>query len=151
MIFLFSKLQCSECFRYFKCQEKRAIFVPPNKCFPDERFSEVVRPNKKHSNDRGFEKEVDPTKMFGQVECPIIRGSVTPLNFFDVEELEQICGEFKGIQGHHNSCYLDATLFSMFTFTSVFDSLLFRPAGNAVSFWFSFLYRILNYTFFKGH
>lgn len=38
-----------------------------------------------------------------------------------------MCGKFKGIQGHHNSCYLDATLFAMFTFTSVFDSLLFRP------------------------
>jgi ubiquitin carboxyl-terminal hydrolase CYLD len=38
-----------------------------------------------------------------------------------------MCGKFKGIQGHHNSCYLDATLFAMFTFTRVFDSLLFRP------------------------
>lgn len=47
--------------------------------------------------------------------------------FVDLEDLESHCGRFKGIQGHHNSCYLDATLFSMFTFTSVFDSLLFRP------------------------
>lgn len=43
------------------------------------------------------------------------------------EDLDSHCGKFKGIQGHHNSCYLDATLFSIFTFTSVFDSLLFRP------------------------
>lgn len=42
------------------------------------------------------------------------------------DDLEQICGKFKGIQGHHNSCYLDATLFSMFSFTSVFDAVLFR-------------------------
>lgn len=31
-----------------------------------------------------------------------------------------------GIQGHHNSCYLDATLYSMFAFSSVFDTLLHR-------------------------
>lgn len=43
-------------------------------------------------------------------------------------ELEDIIGESKGIQGHNNSCYLDATLFSMFTFAQCFDSLLYRPA-----------------------
>ena len=39
----------------------------------------------------------------------------------------EVSGRNKGIQGHKNSCYLDATLFSMFCFTSVFDSLLYRP------------------------
>ena len=36
-------------------------------------------------------------------------------------------GRNKGIQGHHNSCYLDATLFSMFAFSQVFDTILHRP------------------------
>lgn len=36
-------------------------------------------------------------------------------------------GKKRGIQGHKNSCYLDATLFSMFAFTNVFDELLTRP------------------------
>lgn len=107
--------------------------MDPSNCFPDDRFNECVKPNKKNTNGRGYEREVDPTKMFGHVDCPIIKGSVIPLQFFDLEQLDAICGEFKGIQGHHNSCYLDATLFAMFTFTSVFDSLLFRPAGNEVS------------------
>lgn len=44
----------------------------------------------------------------------------------------KVCGKFKGIQGHYNSCYLDATLFAMFTFTYVFDTLLFRPPTNEV-------------------
>ena len=35
-------------------------------------------------------------------------------------------GTMHGIQGHHNSCYLDATLYSMFAFSSVFDTLLHR-------------------------
>lgn len=43
-------------------------------------------------------------------------------------ELTAICGQFRGIQGHHNSCYLDATLFSMFAFSRVFDAVLYRPA-----------------------
>lgn len=45
------------------------------------------------------------------------------------EDVEAVCGKFRGIQGHHNSCYLDVTLFAMFTYTAVFDSLLFRPKG----------------------
>merc|ERR1712029_191953 len=39
-------------------------------------------------------------------------------------------GRNKGIQGHQNSCYLDATLFAMFSFTSIFDCLLYRPANT---------------------
>jgi ubiquitin thioesterase CYLD len=35
-------------------------------------------------------------------------------------------GRQKGIQGHRNSCYLDATLFSMFSFSSVFDTVLLQ-------------------------
>lgn len=48
-------------------------------------------------------------------------------------DLEGVTGKFKGVQGHYNSCYLDATLFAMFTFTCVFDSLLFRPPDEDVS------------------
>ncbi|XP_055337442.1 ubiquitin carboxyl-terminal hydrolase CYLD-like [Paramacrobiotus metropolitanus] len=41
---------------------------------------------------------------------------------------DKICsGRKRGIQGHKNSCYLDATLFSMFAFTNVFDEILTRP------------------------
>ena len=36
------------------------------------------------------------------------------------------CGIMRGLQGHHNSCYLDATLYSMFAFSCVFDTLLHR-------------------------
>jgi ubiquitin thioesterase CYLD len=46
------------------------------------------------------------------------------------EDIERICGRLKGIQGHCNSCYLDATLFAMFSFTSVFDSILLFDAGK---------------------
>lgn len=39
---------------------------------------------------------------------------------------ENQCGTMRGLQGHHNSCYLDATLYSMFAFSSVFDTVLHR-------------------------
>ena len=40
--------------------------------------------------------------------------------------MSQLTGRSKGIQGHQNSCYLDATLFAMFSFTDVFDGLFYR-------------------------
>lgn len=62
-------------------------------------------------------------------DCPVIQGLVAPLCMPTEEDVEAVCGKNRGIQGHHNSCYLDVTLFSMFTYTAVFDSLLFRPKG----------------------
>lgn len=41
--------------------------------------------------------------------------------------LKDLVGRERGIQGHHNSCYLDATLFAMFSCTDVFDSMIHRP------------------------
>ena len=43
-----------------------------------------------------------------------------------VTDVSRVSGRNKGIQGHQNSCYLDATLFAMFSFTGVFDGLLYR-------------------------
>lgn len=44
--------------------------------------------------------------------------------------LKNLLGKSRGIQGHNNSCYLDATLFAMFSSTTLFDSLLYRPANK---------------------
>jgi hypothetical protein len=44
--------------------------------------------------------------------------------------LENLLGKSRGIQGHNNSCYLDATLFAMYSSTTLFDSLLFRPPNQ---------------------
>nr|CAD7203027.1 unnamed protein product [Timema douglasi] len=100
--------------RYFQCNPKKAMFVNLSQCHKDSRFQDMhpVPADTK-------------LKTFGQVDCPAIPGAVRPI--CRKGDLHDICGKYKGIQGHHNSCYLDATLFSMFTFTSVFDSLLFRP------------------------
>ncbi|EDV98882.1 GH13356 [Drosophila grimshawi] len=115
--------------RLFQCREGGAIFVPPNKCTNDRRFVET------EGNHSVSVISTDTNAVkFGHVDCPPVLGAVAPLGIHNIDELENICGKFKGIQGHHNSCYLDATLFSMFTFTSVFDSILYRrPDAQDIS------------------
>ncbi|XP_033235503.1 ubiquitin carboxyl-terminal hydrolase CYLD isoform X2 [Drosophila pseudoobscura] len=109
--------------RFFTCHQGRAIFVTSDRCKTDRRFTD------KDSYHVGNKITNNQEINFGAVACPSISGSVPPLRIHSSDELQKICGKFKGIQGHHNSCYLDATLFSMFTFTSVFDSILYRSPG----------------------
>ncbi len=45
-----------------------------------------------------------------------------------VPSAERYVGEKRGIQGNHNSCYLDATLFGLFALSNVFDSVLLGVA-----------------------
>ncbi|XP_044751423.1 ubiquitin carboxyl-terminal hydrolase CYLD isoform X2 [Coccinella septempunctata] len=105
--------------RLFNCSEKRALFVPIQQCHKDSRFQDGL-PTPVH-------QPLD--SLIDNRDCTIIKGCVAPLCMPTEEDVEAVCGKYKGIQGHHNSCYLDVTLFSMFTFTGVFDSLLFRPKG----------------------
>jgi hypothetical protein len=39
---------------------------------------------------------------------------------------QQYIGDKKGIQGHQNSCYLDATLFGLFALTHEFDTMFLQ-------------------------
>lgn len=41
-----------------------------------------------------------------------------------------LIGEHKGIEGAHNSCYMDSLLFSMFYTSQVFDFLLFKAPND---------------------
>lgn len=49
-----------------------------------------------------------------------------------VEELKlhNFIGPMRGIQGHQNSCYLDATLFAMFGLTSRFDEVIYEKTTD---------------------
>ena len=65
---------------------------------------------------------------FGSIETPDVCGNISPPDSLGLDTIiTNVCGKQKGIQGHHNSCYLDATLFAMFYFTTVFDGILYRP------------------------
>ncbi|KYN11883.1 Ubiquitin carboxyl-terminal hydrolase CYLD [Trachymyrmex cornetzi] len=102
--------------RYFHCRPYRAIFTDIEHCSHYESTKLNERPALINNDN------------FGNMESSVITGIVRPISVKG--DLESICGKYRGIQGHHNSCYLDATLFSMFTFTSVFDNLLFRPPNE---------------------
>ncbi|XP_066594220.1 ubiquitin carboxyl-terminal hydrolase CYLD [Prorops nasuta] len=103
--------------RYFQCRPYRAIFTDIEHCFQCD--------NKTTKIEHGSYNSVN---NYESQEDSVITGIVRPICV--KENLESICGKYRGIQGHHNSCYLDATLFSMFTFTSVFDTLLYRPPNE---------------------
>lgn len=102
--------------RYFTCHGNRAVFVPLEMCVPDGRF---------HSP--------SPTS---ETESALTSTAVTPVEEEDLGEEEEdvpplaesevlsvLGGKMKGIQGHFNSCYLDSTLFSLFSSSVILDRL----------------------------
>lgn len=94
--------------QYFACPENRGVFVPYSQFALDERFSPAA------DNERGDDGSESPAEAFGGMECPPVPGFVAPLK---ISEVSKVSGRNRGIQGHQNSCYLDATLFAMFAFT----------------------------------
>ncbi|KAJ2953771.1 hypothetical protein O0L34_g1398 [Tuta absoluta] len=115
--------------RLFSCANGRALFVPLPLCRRDARFRDTPPP------DRANLHETDENEP---PDCPVVPGVIAPLS-----SLGELAGKNRGIQGHHNSCYLDATLFAMFTFTSVFDALLYRPPEPEDSPHYSEVQRVL--------
>nr|XP_033781233.1 ubiquitin carboxyl-terminal hydrolase CYLD-like [Geotrypetes seraphini] len=103
--------------RYFHCAPSKALFVKLRHCRPDSRFSSLQFPanQTQHCNSIAFK---DYTSEKVEEDTPPNTGP---------EGGEQLMGWKKGIQGHCNSCYLDATLFCMFAFSSVLDTILLRP------------------------
>ncbi|XP_034440581.1 ubiquitin carboxyl-terminal hydrolase CYLD [Hippoglossus hippoglossus] len=104
--------------RYFTCKGGRALFVPVTKCSPDGRFVYS-------STGSGTSKptEIPPVPPFEDPEedAPPIPES---------EALSLLEGRMKGIQGHINSCYLDATLFSLFSTSVTLDHICRKPADT---------------------
>lgn len=47
-----------------------------------------------------------------------------------IPEIKEYIGRGKGIQGHQNSCYLDATVFGLFALSDVFDSLFLADSSD---------------------
>eukprot|EP00117_Sycon_ciliatum_P027057 scpid29272/ scgid6073/ Ubiquitin carboxyl-terminal hydrolase CYLD; Deubiquitinating enzyme CYLD; Ubiquitin thioesterase CYLD; Ubiquitin-specific-processing protease CYLD len=64
-----------------------------------------------------------------QPDSKPVRGSVPPRNVLP----ESFFGWNRGIQGQHNSCYMDASLFAMFYQSMVFDNQLVRPIPENVA------------------
>nr|XP_056719882.1 ubiquitin carboxyl-terminal hydrolase CYLD-like [Euleptes europaea] len=107
--------------RYFHCPPNKALFVRLRRCRPDSRF--------------GMEQNLEnPVLRCNSLDFHVYTSAKveedTPPPPLGDRGMEHLLGWKKGIQGHCNSCYLDATLFCMFTFSSVLDSMLLRPADK---------------------
>ncbi|XP_041946493.1 ubiquitin carboxyl-terminal hydrolase CYLD isoform X2 [Alosa sapidissima] len=111
--------------RYFTCQGNRAAFVPLEMCVPDGRFHS---PSPSSSADT---EESPRTPIVTPIEEDKGEEDVPPLT--ESEVLRVLEGKMKGIQGHFNSCYLDATLFSLFTSSVTLDRLLQSSANAEMS------------------
>ncbi|XP_041834546.1 ubiquitin carboxyl-terminal hydrolase CYLD isoform X2 [Melanotaenia boesemani] len=104
--------------RYFTCKGNRALFIPITKCSPDSRFvcssteRETLKPIK-----------TPPVPLYedsGEDAPPVPETEALPL----------LVGRMKGIQGHINSCYLDATLFSLFSSSAAVDCICRKLADT---------------------
>uniref|UniRef100_A0A3P9JGE7 ubiquitinyl hydrolase 1 n=1 Tax=Oryzias latipes TaxID=8090 RepID=A0A3P9JGE7_ORYLA len=100
--------------RYFTCESNKALFLPISKCSPDSRF--FCSSTEKHKV-----TEIPPVPLNEDLEedAPPVPES---------KALSLFLGRMKGIQGHINSCYLDATLFSLFSSSVVVDRICQKPA-----------------------
>ncbi|XP_051233183.1 ubiquitin carboxyl-terminal hydrolase CYLD [Dicentrarchus labrax] len=103
--------------RLFACPPKRALFVKLISCRPDSRFQST---SAKHS-------EMMPKEDNGERETEHSTGKPETVPPISTEQVNQmLIGRMRGIQGHCNSCYMDAALFSLFSCSSVLDSMLFK-------------------------
>nr|XP_020633462.1 ubiquitin carboxyl-terminal hydrolase CYLD-like [Pogona vitticeps] len=99
--------------RYFSCPPKRGLFVKLESCQPDMRFQ-----TNSHTPWESLELSGPDT--------PVVFSNLPPLR--DEMAVKVLSGRMRGIQGHCNSCYMDAALFSLFSCTSVLDSMLYKPS-----------------------
>ncbi|XP_058634497.1 ubiquitin carboxyl-terminal hydrolase CYLD isoform X2 [Onychostoma macrolepis] len=102
--------------RYFNCPPHCGLFVKLSSCRPDDRFSGG---KKKLFNGHSDNEEAIVSKE---------QENVPPIRTEDVSN--RLIGKMKGIQGHCNSCYMDSALFSVFSCSSVLDSLLFKSTEH---------------------
>ena len=97
----------------FACPDRKAVFVPLTHLMPDKRFE--IEPKLTNGHHHHLSNgTTNGLKEFGDMDCPVVPGFHCPIR---PDDLGMFYGRNRGIQGHQNSCYLDATLFVMFSFT----------------------------------
>nr|XP_020481195.1 ubiquitin carboxyl-terminal hydrolase CYLD-like isoform X2 [Monopterus albus] len=106
--------------RFFYCPPKRGLFVKLRSLRPDSRFQSLST-NHSEKMPNQEDAESDTEHNTGRLE------TVPPISTEQVNQI--LVGRMKGIQGHCNSCYMDAALFSLFSCSSVLDSMLFKSTA----------------------
>ncbi|XP_040887380.1 ubiquitin carboxyl-terminal hydrolase CYLD [Toxotes jaculatrix] len=104
--------------RHFRCPANKGLFVKLRNCRRDSRFPAPERPVNQVERCNSI--------AFAEWGSERVEEHTPPLDGDEARELYQ--GWKRGIQGHLNSCYLDATLFSLFSCCSSADWVLFWPS-----------------------
>ncbi|KAK3523461.1 hypothetical protein QTP86_033603, partial [Hemibagrus guttatus] len=106
--------------RHFRCPPNKGLFIKLRNCRRDSRFpvpeapiNQVERCNSIAFADWGSKR---------------VEENTPPMLGLEAQQLYE--GFKKGIQGHLNSCYLDASLFSLFSCCSSVDWVLFWPCNK---------------------
>ncbi|KAF7653562.1 hypothetical protein LDENG_00081400 [Lucifuga dentata] len=104
--------------RHFRCPANRGLFVKLRNCRRDSRFPAPETPVNQVERCNSI--------AFAEWGSERVEEHTPPTEGDKAKELYQ--GWKRGIQGHLNSCYLDATLFSLFSCCSSADWVLFLPS-----------------------
>lgn len=109
--------------RRFRCPPNKGLFVKLRNCRRDSRFPAPETPV----------NQVERCNSIGFAEWGSERvdEDTPPVDADEARPLYE--GWKRGIQGHLNSCYLDATLFSLFSCCSSADWVLFWPSDPETS------------------
>ncbi|XP_055506100.1 LOW QUALITY PROTEIN: ubiquitin carboxyl-terminal hydrolase CYLD-like [Leucoraja erinacea] len=110
---------CWQGMYYFHCPPKRGIFVRLASCQPDARFQSLSP-----SRDNWQEGKA----IAGSRESCVVTELIAPPR--EEEAVRVLQGRMRGIQGHCNSCYMDAALFSLFSCSMVLDSMLYKTTAR---------------------
>lgn len=103
--------------RHFHCAPNKGLFVKLRKCRRDSRFPEPETPVNQVERCNSI--------AFAEWGSERVEDHTPPIEGDEAREMYQ--GWKRGIQGHLNSCYLDASLFSLFSCCSSADWVLFWP------------------------
>ncbi|CAK6977570.1 ubiquitin carboxyl-terminal hydrolase CYLD [Scomber scombrus] len=104
--------------RHFRCPANKGLFVKLRNCRRDSRFPAPETPVNQVERCNSI--------AFAEWGSERVEEHTPPVDGDEARQLYQ--GRKRGIQGHLNSCYLDATLFSLFSCCSSADWTLFWPS-----------------------
>lgn len=104
--------------RHFRCPANKGLFVKLRNCRRDSRFPAPETPVNQVERCNSI--------AFAEWGSKRVEEHTPPVDGDEAGELYE--GWKRGIQGHLNSCYLDATLFSLFSCCSSADWVLFWPS-----------------------
>ncbi|KAK2862891.1 hypothetical protein Q5P01_002424 [Channa striata] len=108
--------------RHFRCPANKGLFVKLRNCRRDSRFPAPETPVNQVERCNSI--------AFAEWGSERVEEHTPPVDGDEGRELYQ--GWKRGIQGHLNSCYLDATLFSLFSCCSSADWVLFWPSDPKI-------------------